>query len=155
MFLSFAHFGVFYHRQIILPAKLVRDTAHLSPRTVFFLALIMLGFKGSSSDKIRIIHDDMSVAMLAVGMYCNDILVLFLQQPMTQFLRYLHSLFGGDFVGGERLDYVLCFGGASTTFETFSDGSELFCCSDGVCLAHKRLDKRMTSGLIPVHDVFK
>lgn len=96
-----------------------------------------------------------SVAMFMVGMYRNDILVLFLQQPMTQFLRYLHSLFGCYFIRGERLNYVLCFGGASPTSETLSDRSELFCCSDGFCLAHKRLDKRMTSGLIPVHDVFK
>ena len=69
-----------------------------------------------------------------VGMYRNDILILLLQQPVTQFLRYLHSLFGGDFIRGERLYYVLCFGGASTTSETLSDG---------FCLAHKRLDKRM------------
>ena len=115
----------------------------------------MLGFKGSASDKIRVIYNDMCVDMVMVGMYRNDILILLLQQPVTQFLRYLHSLFGGDFVGGERLDYVLGFGGATPCSETLSDGSELFGCSDGFCLAHKRLDKRMTSGLIPVHDVFK
>lgn len=121
----------------------------------FFLALIMLSFKGFARDKIRIIYDNMSVAVLVVGMYCNDILILFFQQPMTQFLRYFHSLFGSDFIGSERLNYVLGFGGASPCSETLSDGSELFSCSDGFCLAHKSLDKRMTSGLIPVHDVFK
>ena len=79
MVLSCAHFGVFYHRQIILPAKLVRDTAHLCSCTVFFLALIMLCFKGFASDKIRVIYNDMCVDMVVVGMYRNDILVLFLQ----------------------------------------------------------------------------
>lgn len=106
----------------------------------------MLSFKGFARDKIRIIYDNMSVAVLVVGMYCNDILILFFQQPMTQFLRYFHSLFGSDFIGSERLNYVLGFGGASPCSETLSDG---------FCLAHKRLDKRMTSGLIPIHDVFK
>ena len=59
MALALALFGVLNNGKIILLAKLVRDTAHFCPRTVFFLALIMLGFKGSARDKIRVIYNDM------------------------------------------------------------------------------------------------
>lgn len=79
MALALALFGVLNDGEIILPAKLVRDTAHLSPCTFFFLPLIMLRFKGFASDKIRVIYNDMCVDMVMVGMYCNDILILLLQ----------------------------------------------------------------------------
>ena len=83
MALTLALFGVLNDGEIILLAKLVRDTAHLCPRTVFFLALIMLGFKGSARNKIRAIYNDMCVDMVVVGMYRNDILILFFQQSVT------------------------------------------------------------------------
>ena len=66
-------------REIILLTQLVRYTAHLCPRTVFFLALIMLRFKSPACDKIRIIHDDVRMDMLMIFVYGNDILILLLQ----------------------------------------------------------------------------
>ena len=83
MRLSLDFFGVFNNRQIILRAKLVRYAPDLCPRTVFFLALIMLGFKGSARNKIRVIYNDMGVDMVVIGVYRNDILILFFQQPMA------------------------------------------------------------------------
>ena len=83
MGLTLTHFRVFDHRQIVLIAKLVRNTAHLCPRTVFFLALIMLGFKGSARNKVRVIHDNMCVAMFMVGMNCYNILILLFQQSVA------------------------------------------------------------------------
>ena len=59
MALALALFGILNDGEIILLAKLVRDTAHFCPCTVFFLALIMLGFKGSARNKIRVIYDNM------------------------------------------------------------------------------------------------
>ena len=83
MALALALFGILNDGEIIRRAKLVRDTAYLCPRTVFFLALIMLGFKGSARDIIRVIYNDMSVDMVMVGVYCNNILILFFQQSMA------------------------------------------------------------------------
>ena len=83
MALALALFGVLNDGEIILLAKLVRYAPNLCPRTVFFLALIMLGFKGSARNKIRVIYNDMCVGMVVVGMYCNNILILLFQQSVA------------------------------------------------------------------------
>ena len=43
----------------------------------------MLCFKGSARDKIRVIYNDMGVDMIVIGVYRNNILILFFQQSMA------------------------------------------------------------------------
>ena len=59
---------IFDDRKSVLSAKFVRNRAEFAPRTVGYLSLIMLGFKGVSCIEVHIVHDDVIMDMLMVAM---------------------------------------------------------------------------------------
>ena len=59
---------VFDDRKPVLSAKFVRNRAEFAPRSVGYLALIMLGFKSVSCIEVHIVHDDVIMDMLMVAM---------------------------------------------------------------------------------------
>ena len=59
---------IFDDRKPVLSAKFVRNRAEFTPRSVGYLALIMLGLKGLSSVEIYIVHDDVIMHMGVVYM---------------------------------------------------------------------------------------
>ena len=55
-------------RKSVFPAKFVGNRAEFAPRTVGYLSLIMLGFKGVSCIEVHIVHDDVIMYMFMVAM---------------------------------------------------------------------------------------
>lgn len=59
---------IFDDRKSVFPAMFVRNRAEFAPRTVGYLALIMLRFKGLARVEVHIVHDDVIVDMFMVAM---------------------------------------------------------------------------------------
>ena len=59
---------IFDDRKSVFPAKFVRNRAEFAPRSVGYLALIILSLKGVSRVVVHIVHDDVIVDMLVVAM---------------------------------------------------------------------------------------
>ena len=59
---------IFDDRKSVFPAKFVRNGAEFAPRTVGYLPLIMLGFKGLACVEIHIVHDYVVMDMFMVAM---------------------------------------------------------------------------------------
>ena len=60
---------IFDDRKSVLSAKFVRNGAEFAPRSVGYLTLIMLGFKGLARVEVHIVHDDVIVDMFMVAMH--------------------------------------------------------------------------------------
>ena len=60
---------IFDDRKPVLSAKFVRNRAEFAPRSVGYLALIMLGFKSVSCKEVHIVHDDVIMDMFMVAMH--------------------------------------------------------------------------------------
>ena len=56
------------NRKSVLSAKFVLNRAEFAPRSVGYLTLIMLGFKGLARVEVHIVHDDVIMDMLMVAM---------------------------------------------------------------------------------------
>ena len=56
------------NRKSVFPAKFVGNRAEFAPRSVGYLALIMLGLKGLARVEIHIVHDDVIMHMGVVYM---------------------------------------------------------------------------------------
>ena len=56
------------NRKSVFPAKFVGNRAEFAPRSVGYLALIMLGLKGLARVEVHIVHDDVIVDMFMVAM---------------------------------------------------------------------------------------
>lgn len=104
---------IFDDRKSVFPAKFVRNRAEFTPRTVGYLSLIMLGFKGLARVEIYIVHNDVIVDMLMVYMDGKHILILVIEKCLAKLLSDKQSPFGSDLTGSERLYYVLAFASAS------------------------------------------
>ena len=59
---------IFNDRKSVFPAKFVRNREEFAPRSVGYLALIMLGFKGLARVEIYIVNDDVIMHMGVVYM---------------------------------------------------------------------------------------
>ena len=60
---------IFDDRKSMFSAKFVRNRAEFAPRSVRYLALIMLGFKGLARVEIYIVYYHMIMDMLMVAMH--------------------------------------------------------------------------------------
>ena len=92
---------IFDDRQSVFPAKFVRNGAEFTPRSVGYLTLIMLGFKGLARVEIYIVHNDVIVDMFMVAMDGKHILILVIEKCLAKFLPDKQSPFGSDLSGGE------------------------------------------------------
>ena len=92
---------VFDDRKPVLSAKFVRNRAEFAPRSVGYLALIMLGFKSVSCIEVHIVHDDVIMHMGMVYMNGKHILILVIEKSLAKFLPDKQSPFGSDLTGGE------------------------------------------------------
>ena len=59
---------IFDDRKSVLSAKFVRNGAEFTPRSVGYLTLIMLGFKGLARVEIYVVYYHMIMDMLMVAM---------------------------------------------------------------------------------------
>ena len=60
---------IFDDRKPVLSAKFVRNRAEFAPRSVGYLALIMLGFKGLARVEIHVVYYHMIMDMFMVAMH--------------------------------------------------------------------------------------
>ena len=88
-------------RKSVLSAKFVRNRAEFAPRSVGYLALIMLGLKGVSRIEVHIVHDDVIVDMLMVTMDGKHILILVIEKCLAKLLPDKQSPFRSDFPRSE------------------------------------------------------
>ena len=110
----------------MLSAKFVRNGAEFAPRSVGYLTLIMLGFKGLACVEIYIVHDDVIMDMLMVAMHSKHILILVIEKRLAKLLPDKQSPFGSDLTRGKALNYVLAFASASSCADCLPDVSKLF-----------------------------
>ena len=105
---------IFDDRKSVLSAKFVRNCAEFAPRSVGYLTLIMLGFKGLARVEVHIVHDDVIMHMRVVYMDGKHILILVIEKCLAKLLPDKQSPFGSDLTGGKALNYVLAFASASS-----------------------------------------
>ena len=101
-------------RKSVLSAKFVRNGAEFAPRSVGYLALIMLGLKGLSSVEIYVVYYHMIMDMFMVYMDGKHILIFVVEKSLAKLLPDKQSPFGSDLTGSERLYYVLALASASS-----------------------------------------
>ena len=98
----------------MFPAKLVRNRAEFTPRSVGNFALIMLGFKGLSSVEIHIVYYHMIMHMGVVYMDGKHILIFVIEKCLAKLLPDKQSPFGSNLTGCKALNYVLALTSASS-----------------------------------------
>ena len=92
---------IFDDRKSVLSAKFVRNRAEFAPRSVGYLALIMLGFKGLTCVEIYVVYNHMIMHMGVVYMDGKHILILVIEKRLAKLLPDKQSPFGSDLSGGE------------------------------------------------------
>ena len=85
----------------MFPAKFVRNGAEFAPRSVGYLTLIMLGFKGLTRVEIHIVYYHMIMHMGVVYMDGKHILIFVIEKSLAKLLPDKQSPFGSDLTGGE------------------------------------------------------
>ena len=92
---------IFDYIKSMLSAKFVRNRAEFAPRSVGYLALIMLGFKGLARVEIHIVYYHMIMHMGVVYMDGKHILIFVIEKCLAKLLPDKQSPFGSYLSGGE------------------------------------------------------